>query len=165
MADPYLGEIRLMSFNFPPNGWALCNGQLYPKNQNLSLFGVLGTTFGGDGIVNFAFPDLRGRTPIHVGNGHTLGERGGQPTHTLSVAELPTHTHAVQASTRTADLAPGAGQVPAKTLTPTYGPPQTLVTMKSEAVSSIGGNQAHLNLQPYLVISFCIALQGTTPSI
>src|SRR3954467_8409869 len=97
MAEPFLSEIRLMSFNFAPKGWAMCNGQLLPINQNQALFSLLGTTFGGDGRVNFALPDLRGRTPIHVGSGHTLGERGGEQAHTLSIAELPTHTHAAMA--------------------------------------------------------------------
>src|SRR5689334_11155734 len=92
MAEPFLSEIRLMSFSFAPKGWALCNGQLLPINQNQALFSLLGTTFGGDGRVNFALPDLRARAPIHVGNGHTLGERGGEQAHTLSIAELPTHT-------------------------------------------------------------------------
>src|SRR3990170_558418 len=93
MAEPFLSEIRIMSFVFAPKGWALCNGQLLPINQNQALFSLLGTTFGGDGRVNFALPDLRGRTPIHVGSGHTLGEGGGEQAHTLSIAELPTHTH------------------------------------------------------------------------
>src|SRR5215208_4499801 len=99
MAEPFLSEIRIMSFNFAPKGWALCNGQLLPINQNQALFSLLGTTFGGDGRVNFALPDLRGRTPIHTGNGHTLGERGGEQAHTVSISELPTHSHVVGAST------------------------------------------------------------------
>src|SRR5215203_3129580 len=103
MAEPFLSEIRIMSFVFAPKGWALCNGQLLPINQNQALFSLLGTTFGGDGRVNFALPDLRGRTPIHVGSGHTLGERGGEQAHTLSIAELPTHTHVFNASTAQAD--------------------------------------------------------------
>src|SRR5215211_7776269 len=100
MSEPFLSEIRLMSFVFAPKGWALANGQLLPINQNQALFSLLGTTFGGDGRVNFALPDLRGRTPIHVGSGHThtLGERGGEQAHTLSIAELPTHAHLVQGS-------------------------------------------------------------------
>ena len=107
MAEPFLSEVRLMSFVFAPKGWALCNGQLLPINQNQALFSLLGTTFGGDGRVNFALPDLRGRTPIHVGCGHTLGEKGGEPAHTLSIAELPTHTHVLQASS-TRRQRPGA---------------------------------------------------------
>src|SRR6187551_1676891 len=103
MAEPFLAEIRIMSFVFPPKGWALCNGQLLPINQNQGLFSLLGTTFGGDGRVNFALPDLRGRVPIHVGGGHTLGERGGEQAHTVSIAELPEHLHLLQASTSTAN--------------------------------------------------------------
>src|SRR4249919_3338514 len=99
MPEPFLSEIRLFSFVFAPKGWALCDGQLLPINQNQGLFSLLGTTFGGDGRVNFALPDLRGRVPIHVGNGHTLGERGGEQSHTLSIAELPAHSHVVAAST------------------------------------------------------------------
>src|SRR5512147_2217347 len=103
MAEPFLSEIRMMSFVFAPKGWALCNGQLLPINQNQGLFSLLGTTFGGDGRVNFALPDLRARVPIHVGSGHTLGERGGEAAHTLSIAEVPTHTHLVQASASVGD--------------------------------------------------------------
>src|SRR6266545_5586361 len=102
MAEPFLSEIRIMSFSFAPKGWALCNGQLLPINQNQALFSLLGTTFGGDGRVNFALPDLRGRTPIHVGSGHTLGERGGEQAHTLSISELPTHTHIARATSNDA---------------------------------------------------------------
>src|SRR5918997_6452800 len=98
MAEPFLSEIRLMSFQFAPKGWALCNGQLLPINQNQALFSLLGTTFGGDGRVNFALPDLRSRTPIHVGSGHTLGERGGEQAHTVSTAEMPMHAHVLNAS-------------------------------------------------------------------
>src|SRR4051812_11643660 len=93
MAEPFLSEIRIMSFVFPPKGWALCDGQLLPINQNQALFSLLGTTYGGDGRVNFALPDLRGRAPIHMGSGHTEGERGGEQAHTLSISEIPTHTH------------------------------------------------------------------------
>src|SRR3954465_11263322 len=108
MAEPFLSEIRIMSFGFAPKGWALCNGQLLPINQNQALFSLLGTTFGGDGRVNFALPNLQGRTPIHVGSGHTLGELGGEQAHTLSIAELPQHTHVANATT-----------TPASTNTPT----------------------------------------------
>ncbi len=104
MAEPFLSEIRMMSFVFAPKGWALCNGQLLPINQNQALFSLLGTTFGGDGRVNFALPDLRGRTPIHVGQAHTLGERGGEPAHTLTISELPTHPHVAQATSAMATI-------------------------------------------------------------
>src|SRR5512132_2673131 len=111
MAEPFLSEIRIMSFVFAPKGWALCNGQLLPINQNQGLFSLLGTTFGGDGRVNFALPDLRGRVPIHVGSGHTLGERGGEQAHTLSIAELPTHTHSAQVSPTNGDSPSPANNV------------------------------------------------------
>src|SRR5215210_506857 len=104
MAEPFLSEIRIMSFVFAPKGWALCNGQLLPINQNQPLFSLLGTTFGGDGRVNFALPDLRARVPIHVGSGHTLGERGGEQAHTLSIAELPQHTHVLNCTSTNGNL-------------------------------------------------------------
>lgn len=164
MAEPFLSEIRMMSFVFPPKGWALCNGQLLPINQNQALFSLLGTTFGGDGRVNFALPNLQGRTPIHVGSGHTLGERGGEQAHTLSIGEIPNHTHVARFSTAAANTDNGAANVPAQTVSPIYGPPQNLVAMNAGSVTNVGGSQAHLNMQPFLVISFCIALQGIFPS-
>src|SRR3954453_5625869 len=103
MAEPFLSEIRLMSFGFPPKGWALCDGQLLPINQNQALFSLLGTTYGGDGRVNFGLPNLQGRTPIHMGQGHTLGERGGEQGHTLSISEIPTHTHTLNATSNDGD--------------------------------------------------------------
>jgi microcystin-dependent protein len=170
MAEPFLSEIRIMSFVFAPKGWALCNGQLLPINQNQALFSLLGTTFGGDGRVNFALPDLRGRTPIHVGSGHTLGEKGGEQAHTLSIAELPEHTHVLSANSANANgfdpqnmlLARGA----ASNGNPinVYTPPQQLVAMSPQSVTNTGGSQAHLNMQPFLTLSFCIALQGIFPS-
>jgi microcystin-dependent protein len=168
MAEPFLSEIRIMSFVFAPKGWALCNGQLLPINQNQALFSLLGTTFGGDGRVNFALPDLRGRTPIHVGSGHTLGERGGEQAHTLSIAELPTHAHILQATSNQADATsngPAPGRVLAQSnFSQLYGPATGLVAMAPNAVSNVGGSQAHLNMQPFLALSFCIALQGIFPS-
>ena len=166
MAEPFLSEIRIMSFVFAPRGWALCNGQLLPINQNQGLFSLLGTTFGGDGRVNFALPDLRGRTPIHVGSGHTLGERGGEPAHTLSIAEIPEHVHVLSATTNTATTnTPGSGVMLAQsTASQLYGPANALVAMNPGAVGNVGGSQAHLNMQPFLTLSFCIALQGIFPS-
>ncbi|HEY0946472.1 MAG TPA: tail fiber protein [Opitutaceae bacterium] len=165
MAEPFLSEIRLMSFVFAPKGWALCNGQLLPINQNQALFSLLGTTFGGDGRVNFALPDLRGRTPIHVGSGHTLGERGGEQAHTLSISELPAHTHAAQASSATATAAiPNNSQVPAQPGFEAYRAPSNLTAMNPASITNVGGSQAHLNMQPFLTVSFCIALQGIFPS-
>lgn len=164
MAEPFLSEIRIMSFVFAPKGWALCNGQLLPINQNQALFSLLGTTFGGDGRVNFALPDLRGRVPIHVGSGHTLGERGGEQAHTLSIAELPTHTHVVNANTGVASTDNPASNLPARATVDTYGSAASLGAMNAGITLNVGGSQAHLNMQPFLTLSFCIALQGIFPS-
>ena len=160
-----MSEIRIMSFVFAPKGWALCNGQLLPINQNQALFSLLGTTFGGDGRVNFALPDLRGRTPIHVGSGHTLGERGGEQAHTLSIAEMPTHTHVANGA---ADAT--GTQLPAVRCT-CWRKPRTsiaradnLTSLNPATVANVGGSQAHLNMQPFLTLNFCIALQGIFPS-
>lgn len=163
MAEPFLSEIRIMSFVFAPKGWALCNGQLLPINQNQALFSLLGTTFGGDGRVNFALPDLRGRTPIHVGSGHTLGERGGEQAHTLSIAELPTHTHVLQGANVNAGTNTPTANVLANA-TAVYHSPSSLVSLNPGSVTNVGGSQAHLNMQPFLTLSFCIALQGIFPS-
>jgi microcystin-dependent protein len=165
MAEPFLSEIRIMSFSFPPKGWALCDGQLLPINQNQALFSLLGTTYGGDGRVNFALPDLRGRTPIHDGNGHTLGERGGEQAHTLSVAELPTHTHPAMASPIAGNDPNPAGNLLASPLNSTYRPSlDSPVDLDPGTITNTGGSQAHLNMQPYLVLNFSIALQGIFPS-
>jgi len=165
MAEPFLSEIRIMSFVFPPKGWALCDGQLLPINQNQALFSLLGTTFGGDGRVNFGLPDLRGRAPIHVGSEHTLGERGGEQAHTLSIAELPTHTHVLNASSSdgTQVVPVGAYLAKAAPANP-YIAPTNLTAMNAASVTNVGGSQAHLNMQPFLILSFCIALQGIFPS-
>ena len=164
MAEPFLSEIRLMSFGFAPRGWALCNGQLLPINQNQALFSLLGTTFGGDGRVNFALPDLRDRTPIHVGSGHTLGERGGEQAHTLSIAESPAHVHLLNASMADANAVLPGGNVLAKAPQQVYGPANNLVALNPGTVTTVGGSQAHLNLQPFLTINSSIALQGIFPS-
>lgn len=164
MAEPFLSEIRIMSFVFAPKGWALCNGQLLPINQNQGLFSLLGTTFGGDGRVNFALPDLRGRVPIHVGSGHTLGEKGGEPAHTLSIGEIPTHTHVAHGSSTAADTATPDNTTYLGFLNNTYAVAQNLVAMGPTEIGTVGGSQAHLNMQPFLTLSFCIALQGIFPS-
>ena len=163
MAEPFLSEIRIMSFNFAPKGWALCNGQFLPINQNQALFALLGTTYGGNGQTTFALPDLRGRTPIHVGSGHTLGENGGEQAHTISISELPTHTHVANASPNNASqpVATSAVLAAAANL---YSPAQSLTSLLPTTVSNVGGSQAHLNMQPFLTLSFCIALQGIFPS-
>lgn len=164
MAEPFLSEIRIMSFVFAPRGWALCNGQLLPIAQNQGLFSLLGTTFGGDGRVNFALPDLRGRIPIHVGSGHTLGERGGEQAHTLSIAEVPTHTHVLNATSAAGNLTTTPGNLLAQEANFPYHAPSNLVAMNPATVANTGGSQAHVNMQPYLTLSFCIALQGIFPS-
>jgi microcystin-dependent protein len=152
-----------MSFNFAPKGWALCNGQLLPINQNQALFSLLGTTYGGNGQTNFALPDLRGRVPIHEGNGHTLGERAGEQAHTLNQSEMPLHTHTVVGSTANADSPLPSGNFlgGANNL---YTLPSNPVSLVPSSISTVGGSQPHQNMQPFLTLSFCIALQGIFPS-
>jgi microcystin-dependent protein len=164
MAEPFLSEIRIMSFGFAPKGWALCDGQLLPINQNQALFSLLGTTYGGDGRVNFGLPNLQGRTPIHIGSGHTLGEKGGEQAHTVSIAELPTHTHAA-----TSENGVGDNPIPTSNLLSAaqgqlYTTPQGLTSLLPATIPNVGGSQSHLNMQPFLVLNFSIALQGVFPS-
>jgi microcystin-dependent protein len=147
----------------------LCNGQLLPINQNQGLFSLLGTTYGGDGRVNFALPNLQSRAPIHMGDGHTLGERGGEQAHTLSISEIPTHVHLANASET--QSAQGTGNIPTNTkilgLTRAsflYASPTNQAAMPPNEIGNVGGSQAHLNMQPFLVLNFCIALQGIFPS-
>jgi microcystin-dependent protein len=164
MAEPFLAEIRLFSFVFAPKGWALCNGQLLPINQNQALFALLGTTYGGDGRVNFALPDLRARVPIHTsGNTHTLGERAGEQAHTLTIGEVPTHAHTLSASAANATTPIAAGNLLASANN-LYAPAANLTTLHPSSIGNVGGSQAHLNMQPFLTLSFCIALQGIFPS-
>ncbi|WP_005035778.1 phage tail protein [Holophaga foetida] len=160
MAEPFLAETRIFSFAFAPKGWATCDGQLLPINQNQALFSLLGTTYGGDGRVNFALPDLRGRVPMHTGNGHTQGERGGEQAHTLSQAELPAHTHLLQGAELSPSISTG-GMLPQ---TPRYASELSSVALAAGSLTSQGGSQAHLNMQPFLTLNFCIALQGIFPS-
>ena len=165
MSEPFLSEIKIFSFGFAPKGWALCNGQLLPINQNQGLFSLLGTTYGGDGRVNFGLPDLRGRVPIHVGNGHTLGEKGGEQAHTLTISELPQHLHFINAvsSAATTNLPTGntlANSAPNNN----FGPTQSASALNPKTISNVGGSQAHMNMQPFLTLSFGIALQGIFPS-
>ncbi|MEQ1920905.1 MAG: tail fiber protein [Pyrinomonadaceae bacterium] len=164
MAEPFLTEIRLMSFNFAPRGWALCDGQLLPINQNQASFSLLGTTYGGDGRVNFGLPDLRGRTPIHVGSGHVLGERAGEAAHTLTINELPTHSHTLNASGAAANTNVPSNDRLLGTINNAYAAASNLVGLAPAEITSVGGSQAHQNMQPYLAINFCIALQGIFPS-
>jgi microcystin-dependent protein len=167
VAEPFLAEIRILSFAFAPKGWALCNGQLLPINQNQALFALLGTTFGGDGRVNFALPNLQGRTPTHVGAGLGLGQSGGAQAHTLVQAELPAHTHALAASADVSSSADPAGRVPAKKPrfgADVYAAPANPTALAAASLEPAGGSQAHLNMQPFLALNFAIALQGIFPS-
>jgi microcystin-dependent protein len=164
MSEPFLSEIKLVSFNFPPKGWALCDGQSLPINQNQALFALLGTTYGGNGQTTFNLPNLRGRVPIHRSNGHTLGETAGSTAVTINIQQLPTHLHvafASPSSTGTQALPTGAFLAP---LNNAYNAPASLTTLNPQSVTSIGGSQAHTNLMPYLTLNFCIALQGIFPS-
>lgn len=173
MSEPFLSEIKIVSFNFAPRGWALCNGQLLPINQNLSLFSLLGTSYGGDGRVNFALPDLRGRGPMHAG-GNLVGQRSGQETHTLTTAELPAHTHTMTNPTVSGVAGPGNSPDPTgrrwaglrrdgvySDATPDTALSNTAV---SSTLQAVGGNQPHSNMPPFLVLNFVIATQGLFPS-
>jgi len=163
MSTPYLSEIKVMSFSFAPKGWALCNGQLLPINQNQALFALIGTYFGGDGRVNFALPNLQGRTPMHMGSGYPLAGLGGEQNHTLAIPELPGHNHtwgatstAANAPNPTSNMLGGAAE---------YNSSATnLVPMYPGVLATVGGSQPHQNMQPFLTLNFCIALQGIFPS-
>lgn len=167
MSEPFLGEIRATSFNFPPKGWAFCDGQLLPINQNQALFSLLGTTYGGDGTTNFALPNLQGRASNHMGqgfggSGFVLGQTGGEETHTLTLAELPAHSHA-PAATAAGDTGVPQNAVWAGSVKPSYAA-QPNALMREGTLTAAGGSQPHNNLQPYLVLSYIIALQGIFPS-
>ena len=163
MAEPFLAELRLMSFSFAPKGWAMCNGQLLPINQNQALFSLLGTTFGGDGRVNFALPDLRGRVPMHFGVGHTLGEKGGEEFHTVTMNEMPQHVHTANATSADANT-PTPGNDMLAGANNAYTAPGNLTTLQPASITNFGGSQAHENRQPGLVLNWSIALQGIFPS-
>ena len=163
MAEPFLSEIRLFSFNFPPKGWAFCNGQLLPINQNQALFALLGTTYGGNGQTTFALPDLRGRCAMHEGDGHILGEKAGTETVTLTQQQMPQHLHFMQAANKDGDLAVPGGNLLAN-FNNGYRGASNLVPLLAGTIGNVGGSQAHTNMCPYIVINFCIALQGIFPS-
>jgi microcystin-dependent protein len=164
MTEPYLSEIAIFSFNFAPKRWAPCNGQLLPINQNQALFSLLGTTYGGDGRVNFGLPNMGGRVPIGEGNGHNLGERAGTTAHTLNINEMPAHTHVVNAVNSSPNAsAPANNSFAAQTGFSPYGTtPQA--AMPDQVGSVVGGSQAHPNMSPFLCLNFCIALTGVYPS-
>jgi microcystin-dependent protein len=165
MAEPFLSEIRIMSFGFPPKGWALCDGQLLPINQNQALFSLLGTTYGGNGQTNFALPNLRGNVPIHFGQAHTLGESAGSTAVTINQQTMPQHLHFAQGtSNSTGNVATAANALLAASNVTVYGPAASLVALDPSSVTNVGGSQAHNNMMPYLVLNFCIALQGIFPS-
>ena len=170
MADPFVAEIRIFSFNFAPKGWAFCDGQILPLSQNTALFSLLGTTYGGDGKSNFALPNLQGSAPMHPGQGpglslHDLGESGGSDTVTLIESEIPSHSHAMSVSSQIGTENQANGQLFAMgDGINLYGPaasPQT--AMSGQALAQVGGDAPHNNMQPYLTLYFCIALQGVYP--
>jgi microcystin-dependent protein len=168
MAQPYVGEIRMFAGNFAPAGWMFCEGQLLPIAENVALFSLIGTTYGGDGQTTFGLPDLRGRIPLHFGNGTVLGETGGAETVTLTVQQIPAHGHALLASSGIASgNAPTGSVVPATTqaatITP-YGTDAPLTTLHPSSVDPAGGSQPHNNFQPYLCVDFIISLFGIFPS-
>jgi microcystin-dependent protein len=166
MSEPFLAEVKIVSFNFPPKGWAFCNGQFLPINQNQALFALLGTTYGGNGQTTFALPNLQGRTPIHWNNDFPLGNAGGEVTHTLTTTELPPHTHTVQAVGAAGNSASPTGHALAQPpigLGNTYGSPGS-AALDAASLTATGGGQAHSNLMPCLTLNFVIALQGIFPS-
>jgi len=179
MGTPFMGELRIMSFNFAPQGWAQCNGQLLSINQNQALFSLLGTTYGGNGQTNFALPNLRGRVPLHVGEGFVLGEVIGQASHTLTVSEMPQHFHMLRGDGTTPAAnnvgTPAAGMTFGQTTgSPASGAafaynmyaaaPNSGTTLNPASIAMAGGNQPHENRQPFTVLEICIALQGAFPS-
>ena len=164
VSEPFLAEIVMFAGNFAPRGWAFCQGQILSIAQNTALFSLLGTTYGGNGQTTFGLPDFRARTPIHVGNGHTLGETGGENAHTITSQELPQHTHDWRASADNGTQVNPTGNVLARSLNEVYRTATNLVSLHPSTVMPVGGNQAHENRQPFLALNFIIALQGIFPS-
>lgn len=165
MAQPYVGEIRMFAGNFAPAGWMFCEGQLLPISENETLFNLIGTTYGGDGQSTFALPDLRGRLPLHQGNGFILSETGGAEEITLTVSQIPAHSHVLQATNNAAQQSSPGGQLPARTSgSDLYAQDIVRVNMAPQMISSTGGSQPHTNFQPYLCVDFIISLFGIFPS-
>ena len=168
MSEPFLAEVRIVGFNFAPRGWAFCDGQILPINQNQSLYSLLGTTYGGDGRTTFALPDMRGRTPIHVGradSGQSFreGQKTGEETHTLASNEMPQHNHQTFGSANNGSGRDPSNQVLGSALN-LYAAPSSLTSIHNGSITNVGGGQAHNNMQPSLALNFCIALQGLFPS-
>jgi microcystin-dependent protein len=164
MSEPFLGEVKMISWNFPPKGWAFCNGQLLPINQNQALFSILGTTYGGDGRVTFGLPKLQGRMPVHAGNGIALGELGGETAHTLNISEMPAHNHIPVGSNTNPPTSPTAlGNLWSANNAKPFAASSN-VAMNPAGIGPTGGSQSHENMSPYLVLNFIIALQGIFPS-
>jgi microcystin-dependent protein len=164
MSEPFLGEVKIVGFNYAPKGWALCNGQLLPINQNQALFSLLGTNYGGNGQTTFALPNLQGRVAVHMGAGFTIGQAAGQSAHTVTMGEMTAHNHVLSATPNAGTTAVPTGNVYGKTLQNTYGGFTNLGTMAPGVVGNFGGSQPHENMMPYLTLNFCIALQGIFPS-
>jgi microcystin-dependent protein len=163
MSQPFISEIRIMSFAFAPKNWALCNGQTLQISQNQALFSLLGTTYGGNGQTTFQLPNLQARVPIHLGAGFFEGQAGGEESHTLTVQEMPPHTHQLNGSATNADVVTPVGNVLAQS-SQLYGPPAQLTTLHDSTYPTAGSSQPHQNMQPYLALSFCICLAGIFPS-
>lgn len=163
MAEPFLGELRIVAFNFAPKGWALCNGQFLPINQNQALFALLGTTYGGNGQTTFALPDLRGRAAFHLGGGLIQGQAGGEVAHTLTISEMPQHIHFGNAATSDGDVPTATGNM-LGAFNNGYGGAVALTSLLSASISNVGGSQPHENMSPYLVLNYVIALIGIFPS-
>lgn len=163
MAEPFLGEVKIISWNFPPKGWTFCNGQLLPINQNQALFSILGTTYGGDGRVTFGLPNLQGRSPVHAGDGIVLGELGGETAHTLNISELPAHNHVPVGTKTPASASSAANNLWAQVGNSPFDPTSD-TSMSPACILPTGGSQPHENMSPYLVLNFIIALQGIFPS-
>jgi microcystin-dependent protein len=165
MSEPFLAEIRIMSFNFPPKGWAFCNGQIMAISQNQALFSLLGTTYGGNGQTTFALPNLQGRIPLHTGNGTTLGQMTGEENHTLITPEMPVHNHFASGSGANGNAPVPTGALLAAETTPMYATTNpNPAALLDGTIAQAGGSQPHSNMMPFLTLNFCIALAGIFPA-